>query len=58
MTESEFVHKIQNSSLTPLVNGVYKKKINSVWPVFSPANIEVYVHVYVNHHDIARRSCI
>lgn len=41
MTESEFVHKIQNSSLTPLVNGVYKKKINSVWPVFSPANIEV-----------------
>lgn len=26
MTESEFVHKIQNSSLTPLVNGVYKKK--------------------------------
>lgn len=48
MTESEFVHKIQNSSLTPLVNGVYKKKkINSVWPVFSPANIEVYVHVYM-----------
>lgn len=26
MTASEFVHKIQNSSLTPLVNGVYKKK--------------------------------
>lgn len=58
MTESEFVHKIQNSSLTPLVNGVYKKKSILSGQFSLQPILKCYVHVYVNHHDIARRSCI
>lgn len=42
MTASEFVHnKIQKLFIDP-VNGVEKKSI-VCWPVFSPANIEVYI---------------